>query len=115
MAPEEAGTAYVYAFVRRDLSPSEQAVQACHACIEAARSLLSPCDEHPHLVLCGVRSEARLWGVLKRLEGLGIPCRPFRDSDLEGRLTAVATGPVRGSLRRRFRRYRCLRLKEEGG
>lgn len=109
MRATRADTPYVYAFVRRDLSHSQQAVQACHACIEVARSLILPCDEHPHLVLCGIKSEQGLWAVLCRLQSLGIACRPFRDSDLGNELTALATEPVRADQRRHFRRYQCLR------
>jgi len=84
-------------------------VQACHACIEVARSLLPPGDEHPHLVLCGVSSEQRLRLILHRLQRLRIDCRPFHEADLDGELTAIATAPVRGDCRRHFRRYQCLR------
>lgn len=105
-------TPYVYAFVRRDLSLPQQAVQACHACIEMARTLLPSCDEHPHLVLCGIKSEPSLWTVLNRLERLGIAYRPFRDSDLGDQLTAIATEPVRGDQRHHFRRYQCLADEE---
>lgn len=77
-----------------------------------ARSLIPPCDEHPHLVLCGIKSEQSLWTVLRRLESLGIAYKPFRDSDLDDQLTAIATGPVRGEQRRHFRRYQCLHGEE---
>lgn len=109
MRANDGDTPYVYAFVRRDLSRAQQAVQACHACIEVARSLIPPCDEHPYLVLIGVKSEPSLRTVLYRLDRLGIACQPFHDSDLENALTAIATEPVRGEQRRHFRRYQCLR------
>ncbi len=84
-------------------------MQACHACIEVARSLLRPADEHPHLVLLGVTSESSLGHILRRTESRGIRCRPFRDPDIRGELTAFATEPLRGPARRHFRKYRCLR------
>jgi len=99
----------VYAFVRRDLSLPQQAVQACHACIEAARTLLPADDEHPHLVLCGVKSEQQLHTVQRHLDRIGIAFRSFFETDLDGQLTALATEPVRGHRRSLLRKYRCLR------
>lgn len=99
--------------MRCDLPPPQQAVQACHACIEMARTLLPPGDEHPHLVLCGVRSELQLRKVLRHLERIEVAFRTFFEPDLEGQLTAVATEVVRGELRDSFRRYQCLRGPDE--
>ena len=87
-------------------------MQACHACIEVARTFLSPGDEHPHLVLIGAESEAALNRALSRFKALGIRCRSFCDDDLGGELTSFATEPVQGAVRRHFRRYRCLRAPE---
>ena len=98
--------------MRCDLQPLDQAIQACHACLEAARFLLSPSAEHPHLVLCGVASQRQLREVLARLDSLGIPCRSFCDADFGGEMTALATAPLRGEQRRLMRRYQCLRWDE---
>ena len=70
-----------------------------------ARVLLPLGDEHPHLVLCGVKSEQQLRGVLRRLDRFGIAFRAFRDDDLHGQLTAIATAPVRGEKRLCLRNY----------
>jgi hypothetical protein len=83
-------------------------VQACHAAINAARFFLSPEQQHPHVIVCGVRDEPRLCRCLDRLGTAGVRCRAFREPDLGGQLTAVATEPVRGPRRRLFRRYRLL-------
>jgi len=91
------------------LSFPQQAVQACHACIEVARSLPPPfVDRHPCLVLCGVQSEQKLRRILARLERLGLGCGPFFEPDSGNSLTAIATRPVCGPQRRWFRRYQCL-------
>jgi hypothetical protein len=97
-----------------DLPPPQQAIQAAHACIEVARYLLAPSDEHPHLVLFGIPSEKRLLHILRRLQSLGIECKPFRDSDFGDELTALATEPVRCARRRFFRKYQCLQPKAVG-
>jgi hypothetical protein len=55
-----------------------------------------------------VKSEPKLRQILTRLESLGFFCKPFFEPDRAGQLTAFATGPVRGDLRHRLRRYQCL-------
>jgi hypothetical protein len=98
----------VYVLVRKDLSPAQQVVQSCHAVAEAARSLLPPDQEHPHLIVCGVRDERGLWQSLDRLRRLGIRFHAFTEPDLGGQLTALATEPVFGDRRRLFRRFQLL-------
>lgn len=101
---------HIYVFVRTDLSIEQQAVQACHASIEAARnSLISPCDEHPSLVLCGVKSEHQLKNVIGHLTELNIHHHSFIEPDIGNELTAICTEPVTQNMRHNFRKYRCLR------
>jgi hypothetical protein len=96
----------VYVFVRRDLSVPQQAVQACHAAIEAARqSLISAEIEHPHLILFGVHNEAKLNQVRQHLDAIGVRYRSFHEADLNHQLTSVATEPVYGPQRRHFKKY----------
>jgi hypothetical protein len=83
-------------------------VQACHASIEAARAFLPSDHEHPSLVVCGVRDAFRLSRCLDRLSAAGVRCRAFHEPDLGGQLTALATEPISGPIRRLFRRYRLL-------
>jgi len=99
---------YVYVLVRKDLPPSQIAVQAIHAAIELARSSLSSAEEHPHVVLCGLNSELQLFNALQKLQKAGIPHKPFFEADRDDELTAVAAGPVSGEDRRHFRRYHLL-------
>jgi hypothetical protein len=100
----------MYVLVRKDLSPAQQVVQSCHAVAEAARSLLppDPDQEHPHLIVCGVRDERSLWQSLDRLRRLGVRFHAFCEPDLGGQLTALATEPVFGDQRRLFRRFPLL-------
>jgi hypothetical protein len=85
--------------LRRDLAHPQQVVQACHAAIEAARTFLSPSDQHPSVIVCGVRDERQLWGCLDRLRAAGIHCCAVREPDLHDQLTAVATEPLCGPRR----------------
>ena len=93
--------------VRKDLSTSQQAVQACHGAIEIARSL-APEEEHPHVVLLSVRSEEQLFNALNRLQAEGIDVKTFVEPDIGNQLTAIAAGPVFGETRRHFKRYQLL-------
>ena len=99
-------------FVRRDLPLAQQAIQACHACIEMARAL-PPNEPHPHLVLLGIKSEVQLSSIPARLENAGIQFQCFFDSDWNDQLMSIATLPVRGDRRTVFRRYHCLRKEPE--
>lgn len=103
-------TPYVYVLVRRDLSPEQITVQSCHAAIEAA-SLIPPDLEHPHLVVCGVNNETQLEQAAARLEKAEILFREFREADIGDQLTAIATQPIFGEDRRHFKKYKCLKLR----
>ena len=94
--------------VRKDLAHPHQVVQACHASLEAARSFLSPHQEHPYVIVCGLPDEFALVRSHERLSQSGIRCSAFHEPDLDGQLTAIATEPVFRKQRRLFRNYRLL-------
>lgn len=98
----------MYVLVRRDLTPAQQAVQACHAVLEASKFLKSD-EEHPHLVLCGVKTEAALFKAIEKLNEQGIKCQWFIEPDIGNQVTALATEPVYGDTRRVFRNYQILK------
>lgn len=112
--PDEQGDVeYIYIVVRQDLSFEQQAVQACHAAINAARSFLDHRDQHPHLVLLGVPDHDALHQLRRRL--LEVPVQReieysiFWDSDLpEPNTTALATEPISGEDRKFFKGYPLL-------
>lgn len=80
---------------RKDLGFTQICVQACHAVIEVARnSLIPPELDHPHLVLCGIENEQKLYKTLQQLTDAGIVCKCFYESDLGNQLTAIATQPL---------------------
>jgi hypothetical protein len=96
--------------VRKDLSYPQQAVQACHACIDARD--FYPADlETPNLVLLGVNDEKKLVNTLRRIEKLGIRCKAFVEPDIGNQLTAIATEPVSGDSRHHFKQYQLFNCK----
>lgn len=105
-------TPYLYVLVRTDLSLAQQAVQAAHAVIEASPSIPSEL-QHPHLILCGVKSESQLSESLQRLREAGIQCYEWREDDLDNQLTSIATEPVYGEDREHFNKFQLLTMKPE--
>lgn len=95
-------------FIRKDLSFPQQVVQSSHACIEAAKSFLVNEEEHPHLVVLGIKDEQQLYNSAKKLDQTGIRYRIFIEPDRNGEATSLATEPISGEQRRLFRSYRCL-------
>lgn len=90
--------------VRKDLSLSQQAVQACHAALESGRQFPWVGD-HPHLVLLNVPDEPSLNRWLEEvLSQPQFKVTPFREPDLNNSLTAIAVAGVSSkSLRHYFR------------
>jgi hypothetical protein len=101
--------------VRKDLSPSQISVQSAHAAIEIARSHISPELEHPSVIICGVNDESKLQKQLDHYRSLGVICKPFYESDLDGQLTAFATEPIAQDNRRIFKRLQLLKNSNLGG
>lgn len=98
----------MYVLVRKDLPLPQQVVQACHASIEAAKQFQFPNDP-PNLVLCGVKGERQLHDASNRLLEHGIRYYGYHEPDLNDQLTAVATEPLRGDVRKKLRRYQLLK------
>jgi hypothetical protein len=85
----------LYVVVRSDLSPGQQAVQACHAALALAESGVAVPDT---LVLLAVPDEPALLQLADRIAlGCALPCgyrlqlEVFCEPDLGGQATALAT------------------------
>ena len=87
----------LYLVVRADLSPGQQAVQACHALREFS-------EHHPHvdrawydvsktLVMLTVPDEGQLSSLQGAARERNVSCAGFREPDLNDALTALAPGP----------------------
>jgi hypothetical protein len=97
--------------VRKDLTPSQQAVQAQHALLEAAKHLkVTNWNDHPHLVLCGVNSLQKLLNCSAYLKSHGIDHAIWTEPDINGEPTALATTLITGEIRKTLRKYQLLQL-----
>ncbi len=96
--------------VRSDLSPAQQAVQACHAAIKASRSFLPETAilNPPNLVVCTIADEPSLKAFLEEVNLAGLRACSFQEDDLGGQTTAMATELVSGERRKIFRKLRLL-------
>jgi hypothetical protein len=101
--------AYTYILVRTDLSVEQQAVQACHAALEAGFLFQRPQD-HPHLVLLQVTDERRLLAEQARLEVEGIQHAMFFEPDNATGYSALATAPLSREAGRAFRKLPLWKL-----
>ena len=96
----------MYVFVRKDLTPSQIAVQASHAAIESTKKWPYMMD-HPHLVVIGVKNENKLKKVLDSAKSNGILTAEFHEEDIG--MTAFATRPIiQDRDREIFKKYQLL-------
>ena len=97
---------YVYCFTRNTFTPSQQAVQLSHACIESQRKFAP--NRHPSLVALSVKSEFKLKQVIQECIDNEIDFVIFRDDIHGSQITAVATEPLYDEKREVFKRYALL-------
>ena len=81
----------MFVIVRKDLSTSQQAVQAGHALAE--HLLHGPFSrwQNGTLIYLGVKSLNQLENIKRKFEAEDIPHKEFREPDLNNELTAIAT------------------------
>lgn len=95
--------------MRKDLTPSAQiSVQACHAVHEATKAYCAGEDDHPSMIIFGIKSEPKLRSLAERLLGQGIRLKEFFEPDIGHQMTAFATEPVYGERRKLFEKYTLL-------
>lgn len=110
MCQAPADLAHVYIISRKDIPQPHLSVQVAHAAIAGTLAFGRPDESHPNLVVLVVENEAELMREFERLKQLGVPCCSWREEDMGGAMTGVATSPLRGrSERRHFRHLKLLR------
>lgn len=95
--------------MRKDLDISQIVVQSSHAVIELFRNFNINTEEHPHLVICSVKNEEKLWKAYNEIRK-NIVTIQWIEPDMDYSLTAIATVPVSGEKRKELRKYQLLNL-----
>lgn len=91
------------------MSHPQQAVQSCHAIIEATKSFdfkNLPC--HPSVIILSAKDEHRLNRVRNYLIEQGINHVHFCEPDLNGQMTSIATEPLSGNKRNALKKYQLF-------
>lgn len=103
-------TAYLYVIVRSDLSPSQIAVHTSHAVLQAAKDLkLTNWDDHPHFVVCSVKSAEQLLNSSDYLTNNNIDHSVWYEPDFNNEPMALATTLLSGKTRRLLRKFQLLK------
>ena len=95
---------YVYAFVREDLSTSQQIIQTSHA-MEMVAKRCDPDSKVHHMVLLSCKDLAKLESIAIDFDFDGIAYEMFYEPDI-GQHTSIVTMPVYGEGRSRFKHYK---------
>lgn len=100
---------YMYVAIRRDLTIPQQVVQSVHAAIEASEYLHKSADQHPSVVVLGVKTEKALQGFKEFAQKENFDFKEFREPDRNNELTSVAVYPVDENQKKAFKRYQLLK------
>ena len=95
---------FIYMFIRKDLSSTQQIIQAAHA----VDSLKREGTDTNYMCLFGVDSESELIDVAKYLFDCGIQHEMFFEPDIQSH-TAIATMPLRGKVREKLKHFNLLK------
>lgn len=82
-------------------------VQASHAAIQAN---LPNNENHPHLVVIGIKSEEKLKNALNYVKSLGFSVFPFIEPDIGDQMTAFATQIISQENKKFFKKFQCLKM-----
>ena len=105
---------YTYVFVRQDLSPEYQLVQAAHATMVLGQMMPSHYNsKETYFTVIGVPNEWELKQVKEILNKNEFPFEEFIEPDIGNEITAVATHPIHWMKRRPLKDYQLLTFNQE--
>lgn len=101
---------YIYCFIRKDLEPHYQIIQAAHATHEIALKLSEKEKPHrtSHLILFEVKDEQQLLKIKDQLERNNIFNHIFHEPDINQH-TSICTAPMYGDDRKFFKKFKMFK------
>lgn len=102
---------YTYAFLRKDLSNVQRAIQLAHATQEIGKRF--PKSPISNLVLFEVADQEELVRIGGWLNDVGTLYHMFYEPDYNTGFTAIATQPLRGEERVPFQNFTLFQWEEE--
>ncbi len=99
---------YTYLFIRDDLPPEVQLVQASHAALEIGLRC-EPTEQTSFLIALRAKNELRLENIAAWLLEQDIKHHMFYEPDYETGYTAICTEPIYGEDRNKFRKFQLYK------
>lgn len=97
---------YVYILIRKDLENSQRVVQSSHVVWEIAKEYTL--QDHPSMVVLGVKNESSLIKERIRLEDLGLKVFSFNEPLFDNKLSSIAVLTTNELERSLFKKYNLL-------
>ena len=109
---------YTYIFVRQDIFPEYQAVQACHAAAKMGHYCHQHCTnlnfDELYFALIGVPDLKAMAVAMADCAEVGATVYPFYEPDIGNELTAFGTTPILMANRKRLLSYKKLKFNFGG-
>lgn len=110
---EDFNRRYVYVFVRQDLKPEYQLVQAAHVTMELGAALGEEAVKGVYYTVCGVQDLSALHALHLNLVGKRTEViRTFIEPDIGDEMTAIAIGPIPMRERGDLLKHKLLRFSK---
>lgn len=102
---------YLYVFTRKNLDPSQIAVQSIHSAFEMGRHFCKS-EVHPSVVLIKAKDEMELEEYLNYIKSQSLNYKEFREPYYDNSLTSFTLEPITQDKRELLKRFKLFRNKD---
>lgn len=99
---------WLYVFTRKDLTPSQIAVQSIHSSFEMGRHYC-PSQEHPSVVLIKLKNEDELIKLENFLINNELKFKSFKEPYYGNKITSISLEPIHEEARQLFKKFKLMR------